>query len=425
MYTMDMKYYCFLLFFSFLCMAINGSFIFDLFIHYISVREKLFYKILLFCIFAGSSAMVIWVGDHNLILTFPVFVIICMLCTKGNKYGRLAIIFIFFCIEMTVCAFVDTYIARPWRPWEHYDILMRIERPIIYGIIYVLFKRKLPKKVVSLSERLWKIIFGLSAMPVSTLLATVTLTYALYYSDEVNQLAMNLGLIILPFTFLNSFVILVVVNSLEKHEQLEKAQQLFEMRESYYQNLKQNENGLRHLRHDMRNHLFTIQTLLIGKNEEQALSYLEELLNSSALQGYKRFCENETANAVLQAKVDMILQSELEYDFRIEIPKKISIADLDLCSLLGNALDNAIEASISSQDKKISMRCRCDKGGFMLKLMNHFSGDIDTELKTTKSNKEYHGFGLSSMREIVTRYGGYLETNVSNNMFELIVYLPL
>lgn len=422
MCTMDMKYYWLLLFFSFIWMMINGYFIFNLFIHYISVKAKLFYKILLFCIFAGSSAMVIWVGDHNLIFTFPVFVIVCMLCTKGNKYGRLAIIFIFFCIEMSVCAFVDTYMARSW---AHYDILTRVERPIIYGIIYLLFKRRLPGKLASLSERLWKIIFGLSIMPLLTLLATVTLTYALYYSAEVNQLAMNLGLVILPFTFLNSFVILVVVNSLEKHEQLEKAQQLFKMRESYYQNLKQNENGLRHLRHDMRNHLFTIQTLLIGKNEGQALSYLEELLNSSALQGYKRFCENETANAVLQAKIDIISQSELEYDFRIEIPKKISIADLDLCSLLGNALDNAIEASISSGDKKIIMRCRCDKGGFMLKLINHFSGDIDTELKTTKSNKEYHGFGLSSMREIVTRYDGYLETNISNNIFELVVYLPL
>lgn len=421
MCTMDMKYYWTLFFFSFIWMIINGYFIFNLFIHYISVKAKLFYKILLFCIFAGSSAMPIWVGDHNLIFTFPVFVIVCIFCTKGNKYGRLAIIFIFFCIEMSVCAFVDTYMTYSW---EYYDIVTRVERPIIYGIIYLLFKRRLPRKLVSLSDRLWKIIFGLSIMPISTLLATVTLTYALYYSDEVNQVVMNLGLIILPFTLLNSFVILVVVNALEKHEQLEKEQQLSKMRESYYQNLKKNENGLRHLRHDMRNHLFTIQTLLIGKNEGQALSYLEELLDSNALEGYKRFCENETANAVLQAKVDTILQAKLEHDFKIEIPRKISIADLDLCSLLGNALDNAIEAAISAENKKIIMRCRCDKGAFMLKVINHFSGYIDKELKTTKLDKEHHGFGLSSMKEIAARYNGYLETNVSNNIFELVIFLP-
>lgn len=421
MCMMNMKYDWFYWFVSLICMSVSGYFIFHLFIHYISVKKKFIYKVLLCFIFMGSSTMPIWVGDHNLILTFPIFVVGCMICTKGSKYGRLAILFIFFCMEMSVCAFVDTYIARLF---EHYDILTRIERPIIFGILYVLFKRKLPEKLVSLSERLWKIIFGLSVMPLCALLSTITLTYALYYSDEVEQVAMKLGFVILPFTLLSSFIILMVVTALEKYEQLEKAQQLAKIRESYYQNLKQHEDGLRHLRHDMRNHLFTIQTLLVGKNQEQAFSYLEELLNSNALEGYKHFCENETANAVLRVKVDTILQEKLEYDFKVEIPKNISIANLDLCSLLGNALDNAIEAAISAENKKIMMRCRCDKGAFMLKVINHFSGDIDKELKTTKQDKEYHGFGLSGMKEIAARHNGYLETNISNNIFELLVYLP-
>lgn len=370
----------------------------------------------------GSSTMPIWVGDHNLILTFPIFVVGCMICTKGSKYGRLAVIFILFCMEMSVCAFVDTYIVHPFV--GYYDILMRIFRPIVFGILYILFKRKLPEKLVSLSERLWKIIFGLSIMPLCALLSTITLTYALYYSDEVEQVAMKLGFVILPFTLLSSFIILMVITALEKYEQLEKAQQLAKIRESYYQNLKQHEDRLRQLRHDMRNHLFIIQTLLVEKNQEQALSYLEELLDSNALEGYKRFCENETANAVLRVKVDTILQANLEHDFKIEIPRQISIADLDLCSLLGNALDNAIEAAISAENKKIIMRCRCDKGAFMLKVINHFSGYIDKELKTTKLDKENHGFGLSSMKEIAVRYNGYLETYVSNNIFELVIFLP-
>lgn len=422
MCTMNMKYYWLYCFVSFICMSVSGYFIFHLFIHYISIKKKIIYKILLCFIFMGSSTMPIWVGDHNLILTFPIFVVGCMICTKGSKYGRLAVIFILFCMEMSVCAFVDTYIVHPFV--GYYDILMRIFRPIVFGILYILFKRKLPEKLVSLSERLWKIIFGLSIMPLCALLSTITLTYALYYSDEVEQVAMKLGFVILPFTLLSSFIILMVITALEKYEQLEKAQQLAKIRESYYQNLKQHEDRLRQLRHDMRNHLFIIQTLLVEKNQEQALSYLEELLDSNALEGYKRFCENETANAVLRVKVDTILQANLEHDFKIEIPRQISIADLDLCSLLGNALDNAIEAAISAENKKIIMRCRCDKGAFMLKVINHFSGYIDKELKTTKLDKENHGFGLSSMKEIAVRYNGYLETYVSNNIFELVIFLP-
>ena len=101
------------------------------------------------------------------------------------------------------------------------------------------------------------------------------------------------------------------------------------------------------------------------------------------------------------------------------------MADTDLCALLGNALDNAIEAAAKAGDKKIFMRCRIDKGMLMLKVRNALAGDEREDLATTKPDQKHHGLGLAGMREIAARYGGILEATADGGFFELLVCLPL
>lgn len=437
------------------CYLLNGYFIYQLFIHYVMPREKLRFKILLFLSLAFSSGMTIWFGDTNLILTFPIFLILTLICTEGNMLGRFSVIFTFFCMEMSVAAFLDNYV----KGHLHHDRLRFILYPtlgrtVIFTAVFFFLKRKLPEKIVFLPQCLWKIILGLSLMPLCTLTAIISLAYGRYYNDAASVQSQHIGLVVLPFIFLVSFAILAAISALADHEQLERAKQLSEMREAYYQNLQQQENSLRHMRHDMRNHLSTIRALLERNNTKEAVSYLDDLLdgvhparmdmeqetdcgtcigneaeavpprkNIHFIQNVKRFCENEAANALLQTKVDLLLQNGLDFDFRVNLPEDISISDIDLCSLMGNALDNAIRAAASAADKTITLRCRCDKGIFMLMAVNCFSGSVDLKLKTTKPDRARHGFGISGMKEIAARYGGSLETQVEGHTFTLLVYL--
>lgn len=101
------------------------------------------------------------------------------------------------------------------------------------------------------------------------------------------------------------------------------------------------------------------------------------------------------------------------------------IAEMDLCALLGNALDNAMEAAEKSTDKTVRVRCRAEKGLFMLQVDNALAGDEKPDLSTTKKDKTAHGFGLLGMREIAKRYGGSFEVVAANGRFELVVCLPL
>ena len=212
---------------------------------------------------------------------------------------------------------------------------------------------------------------------------------------------------------------------LEKHQRLEEADKLASLRESYYQGLRREERQVRTLRHDLRNHLTALRGLVELGEDERALQYMDQLADSPALRGGKRLCENDAANAVLSAKAEAMGRSGLTADFSVSLPKALPLAEVDLCALLGNAADNAMEAAERAEDKTVLLRCRAEKGLFMLRVENAYAGDLSPDLATTKADKSSHGFGLAGMREIAERLGGSLETRAGGGRFQLVVCLPL
>lgn len=390
-------------------------------IPFVSVKQKLPWKVLLVVTFGGTSGMVIWVGDNNLLFTLPVFLGFFFLCTQGERIRRLTVGLISFCLIMSVCAMLDTYLSL----LDSYDIITRLARPVVFGLLLLLFRRRLPDGPAVLPPRLWKLVLGLAAMPLCALVAVVLLTNEKYTSPAVHTLAMNQGLVVLPFVLVTSLVLLQAIRLLADHQKLERTAQLAEMRELYYQGLRREQDQVRTLRHDLRNHLTALQGLLAQGQTAQAAGYLEQIAGSPWAQGSQQFCENETANVVLSSKAEAARRLGLQAEFQAALPRDLPIADPDLCALLGNAIDNAMEAAQKAADKKVRLRCRTDKGLFMLQVENALTGDERPDLSTTKKDKAAHGFGLAGMREIAARYGGSLEAGPREGRFELVVCLPL
>lgn len=400
----------------------NGFFLYDLCRPFAEPRKGWVWKIVLLLTLAGSSGMVIWVGDPNLLYTLPVYLFLFFLCTQGDWTGRLAVCIIFFCLEMSVCALLDTYV-RVLDSYRLYDLLVRLLRTAIFGLLWLLLRRRLPAERVRLSRRLWQLVLGLAAMPLCALIAVVLLTFQKYESAAVNALAMNQGLIVLPFVLLTSIVLLFAVLILADHEKLEQLNRLAALREVYYQGLQQQEKQVRQIRHDLRNHLTVVRGLLEGQDTQGAMNYLEQMAGSPALQGSRRFCQNETANVVLSAKAEAMEQAGIPFDFAASLPKDLALADTDLAALLGNALDNAIEGVQTASAKRVLLRCRVDKGLFMLRTENPVGGEVCPDLSTTKADKTSHGFGIPGMREIAQRYHGTLEAGMEQGRFILVACL--
>lgn len=408
-----------------LLVLLNGALLTWLAAHFVTVRPRRWWKLLLCLTFGASTGMVIWVGDPNMLYTAPFFYALSLLATQGNWMGRLAVTNVFFCVIMSLCALLDTYLGYHGIETAHYELLTRLIRPGVLLVLVLFFRRRLPKGTVTLPPRLWKLVLGLSWMPFFALVAEVLLTYPQYRSATAYAMAMNQGLVLLPFVFLTALILLLVILALADHEDLEQRVYLAGLREVYYQGMRREHQQVRTLRHDLRNHITVVRGLLERGETRQALGYLDQLTDSASLSGGTRLCENETANVVLTAKAEEMERRGLTGSFQVALPKELPVADMDLCALLGNSLDNAMEAAEKGWDKRVTVRCRADKGLLMLRVDNALAGDEKPGLATTKPEKAAHGFGLPSMREIAKRYGGSLETRTADGRFELVVCLPL
>ena len=128
---------------------------------------------------------------------------------------------------------------------------------------------------------------------------------------------------------------------------------------------------------------------------------------------------------MLSAKREELERQDIVADFAVSLPEKLPIANTDLCALLGNALDNAQEGVQGATDPRVTVRCKADKGLFMLRVLNPVGGTVHPDLSTTKADKQAHGFGLPGMEEIARRYHGTLEAGVQNGRFELVICFPV
>lgn len=399
----------------------DGLFVYLLTSPFVTFRKGRWPRLVLLLLYSGSCGMVIRIGDPNMIYTMLVFFPCFFLVTQGQFAHRLALAMIAFCYIMSACAMIDSYAYMA----EGYDYIVRLLRPAVFGGIYFMFRNRLPVEPLRLSSGMWKLMLGLSAMPFFSLIAVVGLTYYHYESVLVDIVSKNQGLAVLPVILLGCLLLLRAILALSDYERLQSESRLSALREMYYQGLQREQNQVRTLRHDMRNHMAVLQGLLDNGDTGKAAEYLRELLGSAALSGGRRICAHETANAVLSVKLGEMERLGIPADLQVNLPEKLDISDTDLCALLGNALDNAMEACAKVKAPDIRLRCRMDKGMLMLMVSNPLPGDEKPGLGTTKADGKNHGFGLPGMAEIARRCGGSLDTCTIDGRFELIACIPM
>ena len=234
----------------------NGLLMEKLCVPFLQLRPGKLWRAALILCFAGSSGMVIWVGDPNLFYTLPVFLAAFFACTRGDWIGRLAVCLVMFSLLMSLCALSDSYLSE-WvgRPGLEQYIFTRLVRTLVLGGVWLVLRRRLPARPVQLPRRLWKLVLGLAAMPVCSLAAVVLLATPYRNQPEAYAVSMAMGLAVLPVVLLTSVVLLASFTLLAEHEALEQAGRLAALREVYYQGLQGQEDQVRRLRHDLRNHL--------------------------------------------------------------------------------------------------------------------------------------------------------------------------
>lgn len=182
-------------------------------------------------------------------------------------------------------------------------------------------------------------------------------------------------------------------------------------------------------RHDLKNNLLCIRHLISENQNTKALSSLDELL--TPLSGY----ENTAITG--ESLIDFILNYKIQEAAKHHISVKTDaqfhpdshIIPKDLCTILFNLLDNAIEACKqlpASTPAKINISMRPIHGFYFIKIENTCAAspfDAKHNLRTSKSDPIHHGLGIDSVRSIVEKYDGILDFSYDEHMFKVIISL--
>lgn len=185
---------------------------------------------------------------------------------------------------------------------------------------------------------------------------------------------------------------------------------------------------MRGWRHDYHNHLQTLKARLAMGQTDEALSYLDTL--ETDLTSIRQICEtgNLALDAVLNSKLSLVQQQGTRLSFTAAVPPELTVSPIDLCVLLGNLIDNAVEACepLPMEDRFIRLYIGVLKQQLYISITNATGEHVrklDHEYITKK--RGLHGQGLLRIDRIVKKYGGFINRQNEPGVFATEVLLPL
>lgn len=201
-----------------------------------------------------------------------------------------------------------------------------------------------------------------------------------------------------------------------------------ELIETHYQEVDNMYRKMRGWRHDYRNHIQAMKVMAANGNMDGIKAYLDELDTDLNTVDTVVKTGNAMADAILNSKISLAQSKSIAVHCDAHIPVKLQMSELDLCCILGNLFDNAIEASLSLPEGERQIRVYMDMKGTQLYISftNFTSGrklnKVGNLFQTSKG--EGHGFGLVRIDNIIERLGGYLSRNSEDGAFTTEILIP-
>lgn len=250
----------------------------------------------------------------------------------------------------------------------------------------------------------------------------------LFMQENISDLVYVLSLICVVSL---NFLVIYLYDSISKlfNERIETeiAKQETEYYHKQAELIQENSQEVKQLRHDMKNYTIALSALIKNNENEKALKYMSSV--SGILEPTKIYCNTGilSVDSIVNYKFTRAEEIGISVDSEITIPNNLNLNSNDLVAILGNLLDNAIEASSKAENKYIKFRASYDRGTVLIVLTNSYNGELNFEgqsYKTTKEdNKAIHGIGLKSIKSAVQKYNGEIKVTHTDTEFSVRLLL--
>lgn len=263
----------------------------------------------------------------------------------------------------------------------------------------------------------------------SILLLISIMLIMLKYDMEENSLL----LISIIFILLINIIVFYIYGKLLDEQETKLENQLLSKEVEYYisQNEIQEKNyeKIKELKHNLKNNLICIKELIDEDKLNQSKDQINHLLGEiSNIEKYSN-SGNVAIDSIINYKFNYAKEYKIDLFSEVEIPSNLNLDISDISVLLGNLLDNSIEAckKVREGQKSISIEIFYTKGNLLIKCENNFIGEIEYnskgEIITTKKDNKNNGIGLKSIKRIVSKYNGEMTINIKDNTFIISILL--
>ena len=251
------------------------------------------------------------------------------------------------------------------------------------------------------------------------------------YGINRSELYIIITKIIPMFTIISTVIILHIILDIKKQsEEKVKEKEMYtrlESKNDYYEKLEKSQEDIRRLYHDMNNHLYAIKNM--NKNKSDSLEYIESIQNELNKANKIKASGNAIFDIIVDEKMKICENKGIEFILDLDSKNTGFIENIDMSSILGNILDNAIEAcdKIENSRKYINLKSMWAKNMFVFICENSKENDVkkvEGRYITSKNDKSKHGIGIKSVEASVKKYNGKMNISCDENTFRIKVVIP-
>lgn len=242
----------------------------------------------------------------------------------------------------------------------------------------------------------------------------------------INQVLIDSSYVALLLAVVHCIVFFIYVSATNRREREERIHTKNKLMESNYQKLYEEQKRLEQTAHDFKNHINVMMRYLEDGKYERAIDYGRRLKAPLEVISQRSWSGNEILDTILNIKLLEAGKKGIQVHTEIENMKNLPLSDYDLCAILSNLLDNAIEACeyVDAGKREISVSIKSMGCLFIMKIVNSMERKPiirNDKFHTIKSDKDIHGIGLESVEASIKKYQGTLLLEHTENQFSVVV----
>ncbi len=354
-----------------------------------------------------------------------------VLIFKGNVFSKVFTTFLLIAIlgicELLAAVFIYSISGLDLKLHQEQNFL-RFEGMVIsqtlFVYVYMFMKKKVNKEKLNLLNNRYYFLVGLILF---LNVAVIVMVIWMYGNIKIDNEVVNNNLVTLTLCVsLMSMVSIALTNRIikdmdEKHKNELELQQM-KMEHMYFSDVNSVLEEIRILRHDMRGELAIIHGYNEMNQRDKIRNHIEKKLSEMDIQLLPQIDKDNIITSFLNFKlkeaksknIDIHIQSSLSEENEIYIDKE------DICRILNNIINNAIEACMECNEKYIKLNIDMLGSCIIIKSENPYTGKLNKEggkILTVKKDKTRHGYGLKSIKNIAEKYGGFIKLNYDDKVF--------